>query len=288
MSRLKIDSTQTIGVAGAGTMGLGIAHLCALAGFKTILFDLNSSQLNTAVELIKANLEGGVARNKITEEQKNEALQRIETTTSVHDLQADCVIEAVVEKLAVKKDLFNQLEQINGEHTIFASNTSSIPITQIGACFSNPSNFGGLHFFNPAHVMKLVEVISGASTSEHTSKYLYQLALKLGRKPVEVLDSPGFIVNRVARHFYVESLRIIEDGVTDFESVDKLLESAGFKMGPFRLMDLIGIDTNFAVTETMFRQFYEDPKFRPNRIQKQKVDAGHLGRKSGRGFYEYP
>ena len=189
--------------------------------------------------------------------------------------------------MQVKIDLFSKLEEINSESTIFATNTSSIPITQIGAGLRFPNRLVGMHFFNPAHIMKLVEVISGVATDQNVAVTIKQLAEKLGKKAVMAKDSPGFIVNRVARHFYVESLKIAEEGVADFEAIDKLVESSGFKMGPFRLMDLIGVDTNFSVTTSMFESFHYDPKFRPSRIQQQKVDAGHHGKKTGKGFYEY-
>jgi 3-hydroxybutyryl-CoA dehydrogenase len=179
------------------------------------------------------------------------------------------------------------LEELNSPSTIMASNTSSIPITQIGAGLQRPENLVGMHFFNPAYIMKLVEVISGASTQNHVATKVYNLAKQMGKVPVMAKDSPGFIVNRVARHYYVEALKILEENVCDNEGIDRLMESSGFKMGPFRLMDLIGVDTNFSVTTSMYHSFHQDGKFRPSRIQQQKVDAGHHGRKSGKGFYEY-
>ena len=187
----------------------------------------------------------------------------------------------------MKQDLFSTLEKINDPSTIFATNTSSIPITQIASVLSRPQHLVGLHFFNPAHIMKLVEVIAGASTSTDVLNSTRKFAKSLGKVSVMAQDSPGFIVNRVARHYYVESLKILEEGVASVESIDKLLESTGFKLGPFRLMDLIGVDTNLSVTTSMYNAFYQEPKFRPNRIQQQKVDAGHWGNKTGKGFYNY-
>ena len=207
--------------------------------------------------------------------------------TEISDIRADFIIEAIIENLEVKRKVFNSLEEQNDSKTIMASNTSSIPVTQIAAGMKNPERFVGMHFFNPAHIMKLVEVIRAASTNDHTVNETVALAIKLGKTPVQAKDSPGFIVNRVARHFYVESLKILEEGVGDVEDIDVLLKSAGFRMGPFELMDLIGVDTNFSVTQSMFNAFHQDSKFRPSRIQQQKVDAGHHGRKSGKGFYEY-
>ena len=167
------------------------------------------------------------------------------------------------------------------------SPTSSIPITQIASGLNHPERLVGVHFFNPAHIMKLVEVIKGAATSTAVAEKAFDWSVSLGKTTVYAQDAPGFIVNRVARHFYVEALKIAEEGVASIPEIDNLLESTGFKMGPFRLMDLIGVDTNYSVTNSMFEQFNFDPKFRPNRIQKQKVDAGHHGKKSGQGFYNY-
>ena len=197
------------------------------------------------------------------------------------------MIEAIVEKLEAKRELFLKLAEINPTTTIFASNTSSIPITRIAAGIPSPDRVIGMHFFNPAHIMKLVEVISGAETAEEVTETMKALTLKIGKTLVVAKDSPGFIVNRVARHYYVESLRMLEEHVAPFETIDALMESAGFRMGPFTLMDAVGNDINFAVTSSLFNSFHQDAKFRPSRIQQQKVDAGHFGKKSGRGFYNY-
>lgn len=284
---MDLSSIKTIGVIGAGTMGSGIAQIAAMAGYTTKLFDINADAVKKAEQAIIKNLEKGIEKGKVSAEQKEEALSNLSFSNELTDLKADFIIEAVIEKLEVKHDIFSQLEDVNSEQTILATNTSSIPITQIAAKLKRPQNLVGMHFFNPAHIMKLVEVISGASTNSEVAAVTKELAEKLGKKAVMAKDSPGFIVNRVARHFYVEGLKIAEEGVADFEQIDRLIESSGFKMGPFRLMDLIGVDTNFSVTTSMFESFYYDAKFRPSRIQQQKVDAGHHGRKSGRGFYEY-
>jgi 3-hydroxybutyryl-CoA dehydrogenase len=202
-------------------------------------------------------------------------------------LVADFIIEAILENLQIKRELFQHLETINTSDSIFATNTSSIPITQIASGLNHPERLVGVHFFNPAHIMKLVEVIKGAATSTAVAEKAFDWSVSLGKTTVYAQDAPGFIVNRVARHFYVEALKIAEEGVASIPEIDNLMESTGFKMGPFRLMDLIGVDTNYSVTNSMFEQFNFDPKFRPNRIQKQKVDAGHHGKKSGKGFYNY-
>ena len=284
---MPLEDIKKIGVVGAGTMGQGIAQISALAGYSVVLYDLQSSALDTAKNNIGKNLDKGIERGKVTAEEKDQALSSIAFTTDFELLKADIIIEAIVERLDVKKELFEKLENQNSEKTILASNTSSIPITRIARDLKHPERFVGMHFFNPAHIMKLVEVISGVATSDDTSKVVYELAKVLGKVAVMAKDAPGFIVNRVARNFYVEGLKVLEEGVSDVKGIDRLVEASGFKMGPFRLMDLIGVDTNFSVTTSMFNAFHQDPKFRPSRIQEQKVDAGHHGRKSGKGFYDY-
>lgn len=283
-----IDQIKTVGVVGAGTMGLGIAQISAMAGYEVVLYDITRGVLEKAFKTIQSNLDKGIAKGKVSEQLKAETLDRIQLTDQIMEVTADLIIEAVLEDLAVKQQLFADLDAINSSGTYYTSNTSSIPITQIASSLKNPQNFAGLHFFNPAHIMKLVEIISGSATDAQFVQLLQEFTVSLGKKGVVAKDAPGFIVNRVARHYYVESLKILEEQVAEVEQIDKLLEGTGFPMGPFRLMDLIGIDTNYAVTESMYRAFHYEPKFRPSRIQQQKVDAGHLGRKSGRGFYDYP
>lgn len=278
---------ETAAVAGAGAMGLGIAQVFAQAGFKTLLYDLSAEQLAKAGKTITTNLDGAVSKGKLTEADKTAILSRIAFVTEVSDLRADIVIEAVVEKLEVKQQLFTGLAAINTGETILASNTSSIPITRIAHGIANPERVVGMHFFNPAHLMKLVEVISGVETSPEVANAVKELTVKLGKVPVMCTDSPGFIVNRVARHYYVEALKMLEERAATMENIDALMESAGFKMGPFKLMDMLGNDVNFAVTSSLFESFHQDPKFRPSRIQQQKVEAGHLGKKTGKGFYSY-
>lgn len=284
---MKFEDIQTIGIVGAGTMGQGIAQICAQAGYKTILFDINTTVLEKAQQTTAANLDKGIERGKLTIAEKEAALANLTFTGNTLDLHCDVIIEAVVERLEVKQSIFKELADINSDQTILASNTSSIPITRIAAGVPNPERVVGMHFFNPAHIMKLVEVISGAATDPEVAHTIKKLGQKLDKTPVMAQDSPGFIVNRVARHFYVEGLKLLEEGVADVETIDKLMQASGFKMGPFELMDLIGVDTNFSVTSSMFEAFHYDPKFRPSRIQQQKVDAGHHGRKTGKGFYDY-
>lgn len=284
---MTLSNIRKTGIVGAGTMGLGIAQISASAGFTTLLYDINKGALENAEKQIIKNLDKGMEKGKVTRDQKELTLANLTFSSDFSDLKADFIIEAIVEQLDVKQKLFASLEEQNSQDCIFASNTSSIPITQIGAGLQHPERMVGMHFFNPAHIMKLVEVISGATTSHEVAELTKALAEKLGKVPVMAKDSPGFVVNRVARHYYVESLRVLEEGVADIQTIDRLLQSSGFKMGPFALMDLIGVDTNFSVTTSMFQAFHQDGKFRPSRIQQQKVDAGHHGRKSGKGFYDY-
>jgi 3-hydroxybutyryl-CoA dehydrogenase len=282
-----IDHIKTIAVAGAGAMGAGIAQVFAQAGYDVRLYDVNTVQLEKAKAGIAENLQKAVSKNKLTDKEKDSTIAKIQYTSDIETLKADVIIEAIVEKIDVKRELFNKLAAINADTAILASNTSSLPITQIASGIAHPERVVGMHFFNPAHLMQLVEVISGAETSAEVLETMKVLTAKIGKTLVVAKDSPGFIVNRVARHYYVESLRILEERATSMENADALLESAGFKMGPFKLMDALGNDVNFAVTSSLFNAFHQDPKFRPSRIQQQKVDAGHLGKKSGKGFYNY-
>lgn len=281
------DKIQTVGIIGAGTMGQGIAQVCAVSGFNILLYDVDPGFLKKGISNIEASLQISVDKNKLTAAQKQESLNKIKSCQSLDQVKADLIIEAAIESLEVKREIFKALEDNNSADCILATNTSSIPVTQIASALKNPNRFAGLHFFNPAHIMKLVEVISGVATSAETIALLKGFSEKLGKVPVQVKDSPGFVVNRVARHYYVEALKILEENVTDIKTIDTLLRSSGFKMGAFELMDLIGVDTNFSVTTSMYNAFHQDAKFRPSRIQQQKVEAGHHGQKSGKGFYDY-
>ncbi|MBX2944686.1 MAG: 3-hydroxybutyryl-CoA dehydrogenase [Cyclobacteriaceae bacterium] len=284
---MSLQEIKTIGIAGAGTMGQGIAQVCAVAGFEVLLYDIQPDFISKGISLIEKSLSTAVEKGKIQLTEKEQALARIKAQPDLQQLKADLIIEAAIENLDVKKKLFASLEEINNERCMLTTNTSSIPVTQIAATLKHPERFAGLHFFNPAPIMKLVEIISGAGTNLATVELLKQFTEKLGKTSVLAKDSPGFIVNRVARHYYVEALKLLEENVSDINTIDSLMKSAGFKMGPFELMDLIGVDTNFSVTTSMYHAFHEEARFRPNRMQQQKVDAGHHGRKSGKGFYDY-
>lgn len=278
---------NTICVCGAGTMGSGIAQVAATSGFYTILYELNEEVLQKARTGIEKNLQSLVEKNKITVEQKEKTIQRIHFTNDLHECLADVIIEAIIEKPEAKVALFNQLAEINHAETIFATNTSSLAITQIAQKILHPSRVIGMHFFNPAPLMKLVEVVNTNDTNKEVTGIICELAKQMGKEPVVCKDSPGFIVNRVARPFYIEALRIAEEGKTDFATIDALMEASGFKMGPFKLMDLIGNDVNYAVSCSLYEQLGQPERLRPSNIQKEKVESGEFGKKSGKGYYEY-
>ncbi len=278
---------NTICVCGAGTMGSGIAQVAAQSGFYTLLYDLNPEMLEKGKAGIERSLQKSVDRQKISIEEKQQALARISFTSDLQTCLADLFIEAVVEKLPVKIALFNQLAELNHSECIFASNTSSLSVTEIAAGVMQPSRVIGLHFFNPAPLMKLVEIVTTPHTTPELAATMVELTQRMGKTPVVCKDSPGFIVNRVARPYYIESLRLIEENKTNFKQLDTLLESTGFKMGPFKLMDLIGNDINYAVSCSVYEQMHQPERLRPSYVQKQKVDEGELGVKTGKGFYEY-
>jgi len=278
---------QTICICGAGTMGSGIAQASASSGFYTILYELNDAVLEKAKASIEKNLQILVEKNKISSTAKEEMLNNLRFTNNLFDCLADVIIEAIIERLEAKIALFNQLAEINHSETVFASNTSSLSITEIGKGVKNPERVIGMHFFNPATIMKLVEVVNTEYTNEQTTNIILDLVRQMGKTPVLCKDSPGFIVNRVARPFYIESLRLAEENIADFSTIDSLMESTGFKMGPFRLMDLIGNDINYGVSCSMYDQMGQPERLKPSYIQKEKVEKAELGRKTKKGYYDY-
>jgi len=282
-----MNQLTTICVCGAGTMGSGIAQVAAQAGYRTIQFDVNTAMLDKSRAGIEKNLDFLISKQKISEADKAAILNRIIFTTDLHACTADVVIEAIIEKKAAKTDLFNQLAAINTPATIFATNTSSISVTDIAAEVTDPTKVAGMHFFNPASLMKLVEVVKGEETDDAVIETLVSLARQMGKTPVVCKDAPGFIVNRVARHYYLEAMKLVEMGVADINTVDAVMEASGFKMGPFKLMDLIGMDINYGVSNIVWEALGKPERLTPSPLQKAKVDAGELGRKTGKGFYQY-
>lgn len=274
-------------VCGAGTMGSGIAQVAAASSFTTVLFDVADAALQKAEEKLQKDLSSLVQKGKLDEEKKQSLLSNLRFTADVTQCKADIVIEAVVEKLEIKLSLFNQLANINSPQTIFASNTSSLSVTQLANKIPHPERVAGLHFFNPAPLMKLVEAVKAEQTSEEVMQRLIAFTKAVGKVPVVCNDSPGFVVNRVARPYYIEALRLVEESKANYETVDRLLESIGFKMGPFKLMDLIGNDVNYAVSCSVYEQLGKPERLKPSHLQKEKVEKGELGKKTSKGYYNY-
>ncbi|HOQ62192.1 MAG TPA: 3-hydroxyacyl-CoA dehydrogenase NAD-binding domain-containing protein, partial [Vicinamibacterales bacterium] len=287
MSALTRDSL--VAVVGAGAMGAGIAQVAAVAGHRVRLLDNRPDVAARAVAGIRAQLAKMAEKGRLTAADAAAAGMRLLPAHEIADLaDAGLVIEAIVEDLAEKQELFADLEGTVGRDCTLCTNTSSISITAIGAALRHPERLAGLHFFNPAPLMALVEVVSGLATDRAVAETLFDTAAAWGKTPVHAKSTPGFIVNRVARPYYAEALRLVQEGAADCATIDAVMrEAGGFRMGPFELMDMIGLDVNFAVTKSVWRGFFHDPRFQPSLLQQELVDAGRLGRKSGHGYYDY-
>lgn len=278
-----------IGICGAGTMGRGIAITSLMAGHTVVVVDLNADACTTAVAAITKQLSSAVERGKLAQADFEACLTRCSTSTDVAAMApCDIVIEAIAERLDVKHAFFQSVEKVCRPDAILASNTSSISIASLARCLHDPTRFIGLHFFNPAHIMKLVEVIRGPRTSDAVVQICVETARGMGKTPVVAKDAPGFIVNRIARNYYNEAQRVVMEGAATIEQTDALMQGIGFKMGPFALMDLIGVDVNLDVTKSQWQQFFYEPRFTPSLLQQQYVDAGLHGTKSGGGFRTTP
>ncbi len=279
----------TIGIIGCGAMGAGIAQLALQNGHRVVLFDQSLQAVKQAIQSIDGQLKKLIEKGRLSESQWTDCMGRLLQAEQLHDLQSsNLVIEAIIEDLSIKQSLFKQLEKHLSETCILASNTSSLSIAALSSVLTAPQRFLGLHFFNPATVMPLVEVIPGVRTSKESTVWVYNLMKDWKKEPVLAKDTPGFIVNRIARPYYSEALRIAEEGIADFATIDWAMKSQGqFKMGPFELMDFIGHDVNYRVTETVWKELFFDPRFKPSITQKRWFEAGLYGKKAGRGCYQY-
>jgi len=280
---------NTVGIVGAGAMGRGIAQIAAQAGVTVKLFDLNAQAITAARESLQQTWDKLAAKGKLSADDASAALARVHACTDLADMaDADMVVEAVIERLDVKRDLFKQLEGIVSADCILASNTSSLSITAIAAGCDKPGRVAGFHFFNPVPLMKVVEIIDGLRSERETGDALMALARKMGHKPVRAKDMPGFIVNHAGRGLNIEGLRAAQESVAPFYQIDAIMrEQAGFRMGPFELLDLTALDVSHPVMESIYQQFYDEPRFRPSPITAVRFAGGLLGRKTGEGFYRY-
>ncbi len=285
---MKLEDIKKIGVCGAGTMGHGIAQVCAQAGYEVIVREINEEALNRGISMIEKNLNRAVSKGKITEDDKKAIMGRIKGTTNLEDFaDVDFFIEAVVELEDVKKEVFEAVDKIVRPEVILATNTSSISITKIASWTSRPEKVIGMHFMNPVPVMKLIEVIKGLQTTDETADLVVKLSEKLGKVPVVINDSPGFVSNRVLMPMINEAIFALYEGVGSPEDIDTIMKlGMNHPMGPLALADLIGLDTCLYILNVMYEAF-GDPKYRPCPLLVKMVDAGYLGRKTGRGFYDY-
>lgn len=283
-----MDHSMNVAVIGAGTMGSGIAQVAAQAGHNVVLFDTHKEAVDKALAGLRKTLDKLVEKGKFTAEQADGIHGRITPASDLKDLAGSgLVIEAIIEDLGIKQKLFAELEGILTSEALLATNTSSLSVTAIAGSLKYPERMVGLHFFNPAPLLPLVEVVPGLATAPDLAQRCAALMTAWGKAPVIGKDTPGFIVNRVARPFYGEAIRIYEEGIADMPTIDAAMKSVGFKMGPFELMDLIGNDINFTVTKTVWEAFFYDPRYKPSFTQQRQVESGRLGRKTGRGYYSY-
>jgi 3-hydroxybutyryl-CoA dehydrogenase len=279
---------KTVGVLGCGLMGAGIAQVCAASGYKTIVREVDDKFLQKGLGRIQKFLDDGVAKGKTTAESRDATRANLSGTTTFDALAScDLIVEAIVENLGDKRTTYAALERVVGSHTIFVSNTSSLCITELAAATARPDRFGGLHFFNPVPIMKLVEVIRALTTSDETYKTVFAFAESLGKEPITAPDRPGFIVNRLLVPYLLDAIRAYEHGLGTVEDIDKGMKlGCGYPMGPFTLLDFVGLDTTYYIANIMFEEFRE-PAYAPPPLLKRMVLAGRMGRKSGQGFYKY-
>ena len=284
-----MNTPVILGIVGAGAMGRGIAQIAAVAGVQVKLYDMQAGAAGNARDAIASQLRKLQEKGRLTEAVASTAIEQIEPVNTLDAFEnCDIVIEAIIENLGAKRELLRCLENIVGRDCIFASNTSSLSVTAIAAIATHPERVAGFHFFNPVPLMKVVEVISGVLTAEHVAQFLVDFAVRIGHKPVCAKDTPGFIVNHAGRGYLTEALRIVQESAADFSQVDEVMrEAAGFRLGPFELLDLTGLDVSHPVMESIYQQYYQEPRYCPSVITAQRLSAGLLGRKSGRGFYRY-
>ena len=268
-------------------MGSGIAQVAAMAGYRTLLFDVDAVMVQKGRASIEKNLQALAEKKKLGAEEQAAILGRLSTTTTMRECIADLFIEAIIEQPEAKRQLFLRLAETNSPETILASNTSSLSLDALATGIPGPGRFIGMHFFNPAPLMKLVEVVNTRHTDAATTKTITDVAIQMGKTAVLCKDAPGFIVNHVARPYYLEALRLVEEGLGDMETIDTLMEASGFRMGPFRLMDLIGNDINYAVSCSVYEAMGRPLRLRPSPLQQERVQKGELGRKTGKGYYRY-